>query len=162
MCSSWLSTGRWRKSRSGAFARPLPPPFAADFFFGAAALLAVAARDFVAAARERLVVVRVPSSVAAALAGDPAGGFPVAAAAGFAGAAAGFTGAAAGGFAGAVAPAFAADGAAGFAAGFLARSRVLAFPPVRGSLGIGSSLERTPAASAVRPLPRRGGRGRRP
>jgi hypothetical protein len=106
-----------------------------------------------------LFVARVPSSVAAALAVEPARGFAGAAAAGFAGAAAGLAGAAAGGFA---APAFAVDAAARFAAGFLARSRVLAFPPVRGSLGIGSSLERTPAASAVRPLPRRGGRGRQP
>jgi hypothetical protein len=57
---------------------------------------------------------------------------------------------------------FAFAAAAGFAAGFLARSRVLAFPLVRGSLGIGSSLERTPAASAVRQAPPRAGRARRP
>ena len=51
--------------------------------------------------------------------------------------------------------------AAGFSTGLFARSRVLGFPPVRGSLGIGSSLERTPAASAVRRASRPAGRGRR-
>jgi hypothetical protein len=44
-------------------------------------------------------------------------------------------------------PSLGADAAGRFAAGFLARSLVLVFPPVRGSLGIRSSLERTPAAS---------------
>ena len=101
VCLACLSTGRCRKSVLGAFglalARPLPPPFAAGFFFG------VAARDLVAAARVvRLAGVRVPS--------------------------------------------LAAPAAAGFAAGFLARSLVVAFPPVRGSLGMYSSLERSPAA----------------
>ena len=47
VCLACLSTGRCRKSVLGAFglalARPLPPPFAAGFFFG------VAARDLVAA-----------------------------------------------------------------------------------------------------------------
>ena len=46
-----------------------------------------------------------------------------------------------------VVPSLAPAAGARFAAGFLARSLVVAFPPVRGSLGMGSSLERTPAAS---------------
>ena len=115
VCLSCLSTGRCRKSRSGALVRPLPEPFAAGFF------LAVVARGFEAGARVVRLVARVPSFVAAL------------AAAGFAGAAAGFA-----------VPSVGFAAAARFAAGFLARSRVLAFPPVRGSLGIGSSLERTP------------------
>ena len=48
---------------------------------------------------------------------------------------------------GARVPSLGADAAARFAAGFLARSLVLAFPPVRGSFGMSPSLERTPAAS---------------
>jgi hypothetical protein len=112
----------------------LPPPFAAGFFLAVAALLGDAARDFVAAGRARLAAARAPSLVAAALGLD---------------AGAGFAGPAAPAFVDELAAGFAADADAGFAADFLARSRVLAFPPVRGSFGIGSSLERTPAASAL-------------
>src|SRR5215217_4038650 len=132
MGSSCRSTGRWRKSRSAAFVGPLPAPFATGFFLTVAAALLFAARGFVAVERVRRLVPRVPSLVVAALAPEAAAGFVDLA-----------------GAAPSPAPSLAADAATGFAAGFLARSGVLAFPPVRGSFGIPSSLERTPAASPL-------------